>query len=674
MSLLFHKALRIISVVTLLITSLCFCLRVAAESNTVTVLPNTPALFLSQVNYLIDKDRNISSVQFYQRMQSRPLTDITSLPFNQGLTTARYLFGFNLKNLTQRPLSLQMATGASYRPLLSIHLFNDDLAFGEQLLQENHSTPFAQRSNAFRHLNTQPFTVAPLHTVTLVLEYETIGSSYLPLTIGTASDITQTLNDDATIAAFFYSFCIAALLLFALFGTAMSDKVIILYSLLFLLGLLMLSSIEGFAFKFLWPEWPKWNHYSPLVLLYALSGFGSFVAWRAVNPTETNKFIRTIILSSSIVSCLLIPVIFFMDFVLMSQWVNLFLMVMFVSHAYSMSTWLTLNNHRNHTAMVTAIGVALVAIVLILLSFDNSILPETVYIHSSRIMYLVIMLATIIVLSSHVRTLHKNHELALQDALAAAEREAAINRELFDAEKKYTRAKEIARLRQHQLATASHDIRQPLVSLRSTIDALMHHQPDSTREQLTNAFNYLDSLCTHYLNETHPDAESSLINEVDQEIDQEPAEHTMENTSQPPYSISLILSTAERMFIDEAAQKNISIKCCNSSVHITTTPMILMRLYSNLVSNAVKHTSDGRILLGVRRKKDSLLLQVLDTGQGMSEEKLATVMQAYHKGPDSEGTGLGLAICQQLAADHNLGFEISSLEGRGTVCQITIPL
>ena len=673
MSLLFHQALRIISVVTLLITSLCFCQTVAAESNTVTVLPNTPALSVSQMNYMMDENRNISPEQFYQRMQSQSL-DIAPMPFNQGLTTARYLLGFSLKNLTQQPLSLQLATGASYRPLLSIHLFTDDPASGEQLLLENHSTPFAQRYNAFRHLNTKPFTVAPLKMVTLVLAYETIGSSYLPLTIGTASAITQTLNDDATIAAFFYSFCIAALLLFALFGTAMSDKVIILYSLLFLLGLLMLSSMEGFAFKFLWPNWPQWNHYSPLVLLYALSAFGSFVAWRAINPSDGNKPIRSFILLSAISSSLLIPLIFFVDFVLMSQWVNLFLLVMFIAHAYSMSTWLTLNNQRNHTAMITAIGVALVATLLILLSFDHSVLPETVYIHSSRIMYLVIMLATISVLSSHVRTLHKNHEHALQDALAAAEREASMNRELFDAEKKYTRAKEVARLRQHQLATASHDIKQPLVSLRSTIDALMHHQPDTTREQLTNAFNYLDNLCTHYLNETHPDTENTLMDEVDQDIDPETAEHTMENATQPPYSINLILSTAERMFSDEAAQKGISIKYCNSSVKITTAPMILMRLYSNLVSNAVKHTSEGRILLGVRRKKESLLLQVLDTGQGMSEQKLATVMKAYHKGPDSEGTGLGLAICQQLAVEHGLDFEISSREGRGTVCQITIPL
>lgn len=128
------------------------------------------------------------------------------------------------------------------------------------------------------------------------------------------------------------------------------------------------------------------------------------------------------------------------------------------------------------------------------------------------------------------------------------------------------------------------------------------------------------------------------------------------------------------MFMDQAAARNLQLRCCDSSLMISTTPMVLMRLYTNLLSNAVKHTSQGRLLLGVRRHKNSISLQIHDSGPGMSPQKLADVMQAYHKGPDSQDSGLGLAICRQLAAEHGLGFDITSHQGHGTVCRITVAL
>nr|WP_255564438.1 ATP-binding protein [Mameliella sp. CS4] len=98
-----------------------------------------------------------------------------------------------------------------------------------------------------------------------------------------------------------------------------------------------------------------------------------------------------------------------------------------------------------------------------------------------------------------------------------------------------------------------------------------------------------------------------------------------------------------------------------------------MRILSNLVSNAVKYTRAGRILVGVRRQGDGLVLQVLDTGPGMTEDALARNMKAWQSGTDSKGHGLGLAICHQLARQNGLVLQARSRVGKGTAFSLEIP-
>jgi signal transduction histidine kinase len=268
------------------------------------------------------------------------------------------------------------------------------------------------------------------------------------------------------------------------------------------------------------------------------------------------------------------------------------------------------------------------------------------------------MLATITVLSKHVRSLQRNHELSLQQALDAAQREAEINRELFAAEQRYGEARELALHRERQLASASHDIRQPLVSLRATVDSLADDHPAPVRQQLTNALEYLDDLCKQYLSETGPD---------------EPAANTPEARAEENYPLNLLIDTAFQMFSEEAADKGIRLSRVPSSATTSVTPMVLMRMYSNLLSNALKHSAAERILLGVRRHSSHWRLQVIDNGMGIGAEQLARVRNAYQRGEDSDGSGLGLAICEQMAVEHQLEFEISSSPGSGTLSEIRIP-
>ena len=99
-----------------------------------------------------------------------------------------------------------------------------------------------------------------------------------------------------------------------------------------------------------------------------------------------------------------------------------------------------------------------------------------------------------------------------------------------------------------------------------------------------------------------------------------------------------------------------------------------MRMVSNIVSNAIKYTDTGRVLMGCRRKADMLSIEVHDTGPGLSETEIAHVLQPYARmAHDSGGTGLGLSIVRSSVEAMGGTAELRSRPGAGTTVAITLP-
>jgi len=105
---------------------------------------------------------------------------------------------------------------------------------------------------------------------------------------------------------------------------------------------------------------------------------------------------------------------------------------------------------------------------------------------------------------------------------------------------------------------------------------------------------------------------------------------------------------------------------------------LLRRLVQNLVSNAVKYTRRGRILVGVRRRGEDAELQVIDTGIGIAPDKLNTVFREFTRleegAREAQGLGLGLSIVDRIARVLRLEIRISSDLGRGTRFSVLLPV
>lgn len=131
-------------------------------------------------------------------------------------------------------------------------------------------------------------------------------------------------------------------------------------------------------------------------------------------------------------------------------------------------------------------------------------------------------------------------------------------------------------------------------------------------------------------------------------------------------------------FMPLAAEKKLDLRIIPSSVAVNTDRSLLRRLVQNLVSNAIKYTRNGRVLVGVRRRGELVELQVIDTGIGIAPEKLNTVFREFTRleegAREAQGLGLGLSIVDRIARVLRLEIQIFSHKGKGTRFSVILPV
>lgn len=101
----------------------------------------------------------------------------------------------------------------------------------------------------------------------------------------------------------------------------------------------------------------------------------------------------------------------------------------------------------------------------------------------------------------------------------------------------------------------------------------------------------------------------------------------------------------------------------------------LQRVFVNLISNALKHTRNGMILVKAEEEDSFVKVTVKDTGSGISKEDMPHIWERYYKGKHSEtGTGLGLFICKFIIGSHGGKIWAESETGKGTSFMFTLPI
>lgn len=252
-------------------------------------------------------------------------------------------------------------------------------------------------------------------------------------------------------------------------------------------------------------------------------------------------------------------------------------------------------------------------------------------------------------LVSQALALRRDRDMAHVAQVTALEEKAKIATRLNEVSANYDRAAALAETRRRALAEASHDLKQPLLSLQMSL------RDREDVDAVSQGISYLQSVVDKTLREARPgDAETRQTMRVDRTV-----------------GLGAVFSNIVTMFSDEAADKGIQLKTITSSAVIKTEPVILMRLLTNLVANAIKHTDGGRVLIGARRIGETVAVQIWDTGHGISADQLKTIFEPYVSGAQSSGEGLGLSVVKELAEANGWAVRIDSRLGHGTLVEVS---
>jgi two-component system, chemotaxis family, CheB/CheR fusion protein len=210
------------------------------------------------------------------------------------------------------------------------------------------------------------------------------------------------------------------------------------------------------------------------------------------------------------------------------------------------------------------------------------------------------------------------------------------------------------------LAAASHDLRQPLQTLTLLNSLLAKVATEAPAQRLLAKLDDTTTAMTGILN-TLLD-----INQIDAGI---------VRVEMEPFAISDLLGKLAGEFSDLAVSRGLELRAAASSLIILTDPRILEQMLRNLLSNALKYTIKGGILLGCRRRGQTVEIQVWDTGLGIPDAEINSIFEEYHQVDNaarerSRGLGLGLSIVQRLSALLNHRVSVHSVHGKGSVFTI----
>ncbi len=254
---------------------------------------------------------------------------------------------------------------------------------------------------------------------------------------------------------------------------------------------------------------------------------------------------------------------------------------------------------------------------------------------------------------------HINGKLYVAAAIRDITERQRINEALIAAREEADRAN---RAKSRFLATASHDLRQPLQTIR-LLNAAMF------KIVKTNEMRGLLSQQQHAI-----DTMTRLLNAL---LDISRLESGAIEPKPVPVSIMELFEELEAEFSAAARARGLVLEFDPAPAVICTDRTLFYQLLQNLIGNALKYTDRGTVNVACVSDADGVIVSVTDTGIGIPADKLERIFDEYYQvdthGAKRVGVGLGLAIVREVARILGISVNVSSQVGQGTQVRVVIP-
>jgi signal transduction histidine kinase len=532
----------------------------------------------------------------------------------------------------------------------------------QQIEFQDETTGFATRSIQWPEL-VAAFQQPPGTTGELLIRYRSGGSTEMEPSVFEAAAFAA-WSDRMTARNFIYYGMLIFLIVAATITWGVTRRgIFIAYSSYAFFGLLFVMHADGNAFRYLWPDAPGFNSFATVPLGVGIVVFGANFARQFLQTADYHPVFDRILLGTIVFTLALGASSIVVDTQLVKK---LLVLMAFFSVLLFLASGLNAARTRMREVrfFVIAWSGAVISSAIMTgrhwLGFEIS---EELQFNSMRIVFVLDAALMGLAILDRFNTLRRSRSRALEASLEQAERNLSLSQRLQTLEQRYAWAAELTRNREEQVADVIHDLRQPLHALRLKVQSLLQETQGPASDlavrnrDIDETFTFLEKLVTEEL-----DGQARALSGTVQADDQ-------------VTELNAVLQAVTQMFADDAEKKGLVLRVGATDARVRVPAVAVMRVLSNLVSNAVRFTDQGWVSVDMTwLESGALRIEVADTGPGMSAAEFEAALPRaarLDKTGAKEGSGLGLAIIAQTCAQHGLAFERLPPEETGTRLGVT---
>jgi len=616
--------------------------------------------FSQYMEYYLDPVGNLTIADILNENQDSFAPLITPTP-HFGFTKDTIWLRVNIENKTSDIDSWFLHVHENFLPTYHVYL---ERSVGGLDVLETHSTStrFSERSVDFPELATA-LTIAPGEKVILYIAYSSGGSSNISLTLETDDSFSKSALRKTS--KNFISYGMLGIVIATTFISLLilRRRVFLSYFLYTIVILLFLMHSDGVTFQYLWPNAPKLNNYFSIIIGLAFSivpyDFArEFLRTRLFHP-RWDKFMAFMIIATPVI---MIPIALIDP--QQAKRILMLLTLLSISLGTFVGILAAFTRFKEVRFYVLAwfFGAGS-GIVMNLRHFTNSAIGQHVELDSIRLAIIVDAIMMGLGVADRYNQQASERRKADAKSLEQAQLNLELGNRLHVLEEQYRLASELVQSRDVELKKTVHDLRQPLHALRLNVENMRLNAGFTDRKDLDSTFTYLENL---------------IANHLQNSVTQTGSPKTENDSGDTALTLSKILRSIYDMFEPDAAAKGLDFRYIDTQYNCDVEPIILMRIITNIVSNAIKHSSSGKVIMEVRNLTDALSIEVHDTGPGLTKEVFAQAKAKSLKLQNStkdqmEGHGLGLIIAHELAQKHGLVLSLMPRRQKGTSIALKIP-
>lgn len=675
-------------IISLFTGLLCFTPLAAADTSAAEVLDGTldvryiPAHgplsvkeLPAQIDYYLDVDWSKTAAQMAAE-DSQLFKPLDAQHINFGYTSNRIWLRMGIENLMDDNTNWRLHFIENFFQNFDVYLIRQTqdahLRPIEHIVALDQNSKFNERPISFPELVT-PLDIATGEKVTVLVAYWSQGSSQVDIALETADSFSTVAVSRMAKSYTSYGMMVILIIAASIAFGFLRHFLYLAYIAYAVTILLFLLHADGVGFQYLWPNLPNFN-----AIASVFFGAGVIISCayysRIILRTKTHHpFVDKVLFGLVIcVSVLTLAGLLISPQLLKQNLICLaFVGIMLCIWAGLVAAQTRFKEVRFY--ILAWIGAIISVGIMNMRHVFGFGIEQDIELHSIRVTMVFDAVMMGLAIADRYSHMRKSRQHAMEENLAEAERNLELNSRLYDLEDQYKLAVDLVQSRDEYLKNTVHDLRQPLHALRLNIEKLKHAKAanranETDSRNIDETFSYLEALIADHLK-----------NSVSPENLNAPPRrpHTLSQFDDSPLDVPAVLKSIHEMFLPDAIDKGLDFEYSAKGYDAKIDPLVLMRIMTNLVSNAIKYTDKGAIQLTTRKSKKALRIELRDTGSGMSDEEFKTAQNREVRLPENqnviEGNGYGLTIVRGLVQKHNLKLYLAPSKHRGTRIILEIP-